>query len=157
MTAADRDERVYGLDQRGLATIRSTGCVGPNRIFEVTTESQDVDGSGALQIRLRVEVAVSSTKRFSTSTTAAITITDVPRYQPRQHRAVRYMPEYPGVVVEERSPDAAARPALETTICLENRHLPEHTGMMPQLTPTPARPPPRCWCCCWEPPPATEQ
>lgn len=131
ISAADTDERFFGVNQRGLRLLRTTGEVVPARVLDVTTESQDENGN--VFIRLRLGVAPPASSRFITTTAAKITVTDVPRFQPGESLAVRYLPQYSGAVAVERVPAAAQLVAAQRETWGDSAGLTEFSGQMPVL------------------------
>ncbi len=137
ISSADTDERFFGINQRGLRLLSMTGVVVPARVLDVTTQSQDENGN--VFIRLRLEVAPPTSSRFITSTAAKITVTDVPRFQPGETLAVRYLPQYSGAVAIERVPTAAQLVAVERQTWGDSADLTEYSGQMPLLRPSTPR------------------
>lgn len=133
LTFADRNVQFFGNNQHGLRELRSSGDVVPARVLAVTTEAQTENGN--VFIRLRLDVAPPTGYPFRTSTSASITVTDVPRFQPGQILPVRHLPQFPGAVTIEPEPTAAQLQDLARAVWSDAGDIAEFSGRLPALRP----------------------
>lgn len=133
LSLADRNVQFFGNNQQGLRELRSTGNVVPARVLAVATEAQDENGH--VFIRLRLDVAPPAGHPFRTSTSASITVMDVPRFQPGQLLPVRHLPQFPGTVTVEAEPTAEQLQGLAYAVWSDTRVTAEFSGRLPALRP----------------------